>query len=288
MPAQACKPTRSAERHGRRVTARPSRPTQAAFAAALLDPARPLAGRAGGLERLRPGRALRRLPQQRGRLAGRRRWPTPFRWCADWWATSSSPRWRGSTSREHPPTSPVLTEYGDGFADWIAGFEPAAALPYLADMARLERARVTRLPRRRRPAAGGRRPGAPPGRPGSAACGCAWQLHPSLCRPRLALAVVSLWAAHQGRAGVRRASAASTCARRVGAGAAPRATTCSCCRSRGRRPRSSPHCSAACRWARPPPQHPTPISTWAPASACSSATARIVAWPPPGDNRMNT
>jgi hypothetical protein len=44
--------------------------------------------------------------------------------------------------RAHPPRAPVLSDYGDGFADWIATFEPAAGLPYLADMARLERARV--------------------------------------------------------------------------------------------------------------------------------------------------
>jgi hypothetical protein len=38
----------------------------------------------------------------------------------------------------HPPTSPVMAHYGEGFAEFIAGFPPAAALPYLADMARLE------------------------------------------------------------------------------------------------------------------------------------------------------
>jgi hypothetical protein len=38
----------------------------------------------------------------------------------------------------HPPVSPVMAHYGDGFAEFIAGFPPAAALPYLADMARLE------------------------------------------------------------------------------------------------------------------------------------------------------
>lgn len=41
-----------------------------------------------------------------------------------------------------PPTSPVLVEYGDGFADFIAQFPPADSLPYLADVARLERMRV--------------------------------------------------------------------------------------------------------------------------------------------------
>ena len=36
------------------------------------------------------------------------------------------------------PTSPVLLEYGAGYGDFIAGFEPAQSLPYLADIARLE------------------------------------------------------------------------------------------------------------------------------------------------------
>ncbi|BAF89484.1 hypothetical protein AZC_3486 [Azorhizobium caulinodans ORS 571] len=38
----------------------------------------------------------------------------------------------------HPPRSPVLLGYGADFADFVAGFEPAEALPYLADVARLE------------------------------------------------------------------------------------------------------------------------------------------------------
>lgn len=44
--------------------------------------------------------------------------------------------------REQPPRSPVLARWGDGFADWLAGFAPAHSLPYLPDMARLELARV--------------------------------------------------------------------------------------------------------------------------------------------------
>jgi hypothetical protein len=40
---------------------------------------------------------------------------------------------------EHePPSSAVLLRYGAGFADFIAGFPPAATVPYLADMATLE------------------------------------------------------------------------------------------------------------------------------------------------------
>ncbi|WP_157954239.1 DNA-binding domain-containing protein [Saccharospirillum mangrovi] len=38
-----------------------------------------------------------------------------------------------------PPQSPLLTQYGATFADFVAGFPPASALPYLADVARLER-----------------------------------------------------------------------------------------------------------------------------------------------------
>lgn len=40
----------------------------------------------------------------------------------------------------HPPSSPVLSEYGDGFATFLADFPPAAEMPYLPDVARLERA----------------------------------------------------------------------------------------------------------------------------------------------------
>ena len=40
--------------------------------------------------------------------------------------------------RAHPPRSPILFRYGDTFADFAAGFAPAASVPYLADLARLE------------------------------------------------------------------------------------------------------------------------------------------------------
>ena len=38
----------------------------------------------------------------------------------------------------HPPRSPCLHEYGDRFPGFVAGFAPAASLPYLPDVARLE------------------------------------------------------------------------------------------------------------------------------------------------------
>lgn len=42
----------------------------------------------------------------------------------------------------HPPRSPLLVQYGEEFADFVASFGPAQQLPYLADVARLEAART--------------------------------------------------------------------------------------------------------------------------------------------------
>jgi len=38
------------------------------------------------------------------------------------------------------PASPILLDYGVGFASFISGFEPIASLPYLTDVAQIERA----------------------------------------------------------------------------------------------------------------------------------------------------
>jgi len=38
----------------------------------------------------------------------------------------------------HPPAGACLLEYGGGFGDFLAGFEPCRLLPYLPDLARLE------------------------------------------------------------------------------------------------------------------------------------------------------
>ncbi len=42
--------------------------------------------------------------------------------------------------RAHPPASPLLQEYGADFPAFIASFEPAAQLPFLPDVARIDRA----------------------------------------------------------------------------------------------------------------------------------------------------
>src|SRR5271167_3048283 len=45
--------------------------------------------------------------------------------------------------RATPPRSPLLFEYGYGFADFIEHYEYARPMPYLADIARIERAWLT-------------------------------------------------------------------------------------------------------------------------------------------------
>jgi hypothetical protein len=102
--------------------------------------------------------------------------------------------------RAAPPRSRVLAVYGEGFPDFIAGFAPAASLPYLADVARLEIARVRSYH------------AADAGPVASEVVSLALasgerigelQLvaHPSLQVVRSDFAVVSLWAAHQGDPG---------------------------------------------------------------------------------------
>lgn len=44
--------------------------------------------------------------------------------------------------RRHPPASPLLAQFGDALPGFLAGFGPAAELPYLADIARIEAART--------------------------------------------------------------------------------------------------------------------------------------------------
>ncbi len=43
--------------------------------------------------------------------------------------------------RAHPPSSPRMMFYGEGLAPFLESFPPAAGLPYLPDVARLEHAR---------------------------------------------------------------------------------------------------------------------------------------------------
>lgn len=98
--------------------------------------------------------------------------------------------------RQSPPRSAVMAEYGVGFADFVAAFEPARSLPYLPDVARLEWLRLRAL----------HAADAPPldqGRlaavlaSGADLAAARLVLHPSFALLHSAYAVVSLWAAHQ-------------------------------------------------------------------------------------------
>ncbi|WP_271412123.1 HvfC/BufC N-terminal domain-containing protein [Pseudomonas sp. Q1-7] len=99
--------------------------------------------------------------------------------------------------RAEPPRSPVLALYGEGFADFIAAFPPAATLPYLADVARLERARVCAYHAADLPPLDGSALAARLADPDSLP-GLRLGLHPSVTVIDSDFAIVSLWAAHQG------------------------------------------------------------------------------------------
>lgn len=99
--------------------------------------------------------------------------------------------------RRAPPRSPVLAHYGGELPAFIERFEPAQSVPYLADVARLEWARVQAYHAADDEVVSRESIGL--------ALGCAERagelrltLHPSLCAIRSAFAIVSLWAAHQG------------------------------------------------------------------------------------------
>jgi len=98
--------------------------------------------------------------------------------------------------RVDPPVSPVLSDYGDGFADFIASFPPATGLPYLPDVARLERQRIASFHAADAPLL------APEALQDLMAdperlAALRIALHPACAILRSRHAVVSLWAAHQ-------------------------------------------------------------------------------------------
>jgi hypothetical protein len=98
----------------------------------------------------------------------------------------------------HPPASPVLSEYGDALPGFVETFGPAASVPYLADVARLERARVCAFHAADAPALA---PAAiaPHLADAQALPQTRLVLNPSVAVVASRFAIVSLWAAHQGQ-----------------------------------------------------------------------------------------
>ena len=98
--------------------------------------------------------------------------------------------------RFDPPVSPVLSEYGDGFADFIAAFAPARQLPYLPDLARLERLRIESYHAADAPTLAVEAMQALMQDPERLAA-LRIELHPACRMLRSRYAVFSLWVAHQ-------------------------------------------------------------------------------------------
>lgn len=100
--------------------------------------------------------------------------------------------------RAFPPSSPVMLLYGEAFPDWIARFPPAGGLPYIGDVARLERAWLeTFHAAEAEPLSGARLAALPPGR----AEGARLRPHPALRLVPSRYPVASLRAASTGREG---------------------------------------------------------------------------------------
>jgi hypothetical protein len=96
------------------------------FARALLDPARPMP----------PAFAVYRNTVLKGCIdALEANYPAVARLVGTEWFRAAAAVY----ARAQPPYVPMLLEYGAGFAAFLAGFEPAAELPYLPAVARLDR-----------------------------------------------------------------------------------------------------------------------------------------------------
>ncbi len=106
---------------------------QDAFARALFDESG-----AGALASLtaQPGFAVYRNTVMKGGIdALQANYPSVHRLVGDDWFCAAAAVY----VRAHLPRVPTLLEYGEDFAAFLAGFEPAAALPYLPGVAKLDR-----------------------------------------------------------------------------------------------------------------------------------------------------
>lgn len=102
---------------------------------------------------------------------------------------------------QQPPRSPVLARYGGALPDFVAQFAPAASVPYLGHVARLEWLRLQALHAA---------DALPVAADTMAQCladpeavaGTRWHLAPSLQLITATVAAVSIWAAHQEGSGL--------------------------------------------------------------------------------------
>ena len=169
-------------------------PVQSAFAAALLDPERPVPA---GLSTHTAAPLNKRFAAYRNNVvvglvnALGTRFPATQRIVGEEFFRAMARVFVTA----HPPRSPLLMTYGDDFPDFIAGFPPTAEMPYLADVARLEAARTRAY----------HAADAAPLAPEEIAClksdslqGLRFLLHPSAQVVRSAHPIVTLWAMNSG------------------------------------------------------------------------------------------
>ena len=105
--------------------------------------------------------------------------------------------------QQAPPRSPLLVEYGADFADFVQTFAPAAGLPYLADVARLELLRVKAYHAADCTPVTAQQLAAVLAEPEHLQT-LRVQLQPAVAVLASPYAVVSLWAAHQGQLDIAR------------------------------------------------------------------------------------
>ena len=167
-----------------------------AFAAALLDPALPCPG---FLRAWNGADATRRFSVHRNNVVG-----SLVDALADTFpvvhALVGTEFFRAMAAvfvRAQPPRSPLMHRYGGELPAFIDGFAPARPLPYLADVARLEFARVQACHAADAPPLSAQGAGAVL-HSGVDLAALRPVLHPALRWLRSAHPAVSLWAAHQG------------------------------------------------------------------------------------------
>ena len=108
---------------------------QSSFAEALFNPASDVPGLASGL-RSQPAFAVYRNTVMKACVdALEANFPSVARLVGSEWFRAAAAIYVG----RHPPPDARLLRYGDGFAEFLDTFEPAAELPYLAGVARLDR-----------------------------------------------------------------------------------------------------------------------------------------------------
>lgn len=170
---------------------------QATFAAALLDPALPCPV---GLKTWNASDPARRLAVYRNNVVS-----SLIDALADTFpvvqALVGVEFFRAMASvfvRHSPPSSRLLSQYGRTFPDFIADFEPARGVAYLADMARLEFARVSAYHAADADTVSHESIALALGNSPERLGELHLSLHPSVSVVESAFAIVSLWAAHQG------------------------------------------------------------------------------------------